>query len=60
MSGIERLATTVLGVGFIIVALALSAGCREQRISSCRERGGQPVIPAWFSGEPHDVRCIER
>lgn len=55
----HRFAVVSLGLLLIAMALGLSFSCRSNRIDSCRERGGQPVVPAWFSDEPHDVRCIE-
>lgn len=43
---------------FLLLAGLLTYGCRENRIDDCRDKGGTPVVPAWFSEEPADVRCI--
>ncbi len=50
-------------VALVLLLLALSMGataaCRAHRIDSCRDGGGTPVIPAWFTDEPQDVRCLQ-
>jgi hypothetical protein len=54
-----RYASLVLGGLLIVLGLGGAYGCRARRIESCRERGGTPMVPAWFSDEPYDVRCLE-
>jgi len=52
----------LLVIGFLVVivlCMALNYGCREYRIDQCQEKGGEAVVPPWFSRDPAAVSCIE-
>lgn len=49
-------------VGIIVIIAAgftMTYMLRQHGISSCRERGGQPVTRSWISEDAWDVSCIE-
>lgn len=47
---------TLLAVVLIIVGVTFTFWYRDNRIDSCRDRGGVPSVSDWWV-DPMDIRC---
>lgn len=54
----NRAVATFAIVAVLVTGFLVSMTVRSYRIRHCTDSGGTAVVPALFSDDPTDVRCI--